>query len=567
MNRKQFLSYLLLSAASTSLKAQYPEKTLLRKKEEQLNYILLNLYESPPRWLFDLPLKPSDKDKVITNPMLSTCYTNGKLKYRTIKMKGLNMPSLWENPIPTANGKMVPMENILQDALIIRGCNMNKDGHDVNSKSIESDSEGKVSLGGRIASHHPSRFPAISVSGKSGPFKGTVSAFLTEESLKSLDCISKADQSYLEQVLSLYEQTPEENSSHEPESRLKELLAKINLALGEESPLTYTQIKSLQKLPFNEIYRDFLKSKKKYLSLIEKTLFNLKIKDISGATPKGISFPISFELNESKSHSPLDYMGAYRFEDYIISNQSIEDIFSKVNSNELADRMALCEVALSYELTSVLLINIDSLKNIQLKKAVPVDKISSKVDGNKITFSCADKDLYTSKEKGEDFTNDCHFIGTHASLVGYSLLYYSFATCLNEFQTFLKATKRYGQTLYDRSLIHLTSEFERAPQTNQAGSDHGWKGHTSTLISGKFRGLNLFGNIKIKSPNTVNDLNCTWGEGAYLPGLKRQMRYGDIIHSISHIFNVTPTTGGANLLKIKNNKYITRFNHQHNRGS
>ncbi|PIK14656.1 hypothetical protein [Halobacteriovorax sp. JY17] len=154
MNRKEFLSLLLLSAVAPKSVANYDSKDQGPKSKspsKEMNYILFNLYESPPRWLFDLPLRPLDNSHFKPSPMIGTEFIDGKVIYKTIKFHNFNMPSFLENKIPTASEASVKISEVFQNALIIRGCNMNKDGHDTNSKILESSSEGKISFGGKIS--------------------------------------------------------------------------------------------------------------------------------------------------------------------------------------------------------------------------------------------------------------------------------------------------------------------------------------------------------------------------------------------------------------------------------
>lgn len=566
MDRRQFFSLFIFSILGSKLRAQYPEIKKLSSGHSDMAYILLNFYESPPRWLFDLPLGPSDSDKIISSPMISTCLENGIPVFKTTKIGNINMPSLWENMIPSSSGKLIPMSSLLDSAVIIRGCNMNRDGHDENSKKLESPSEGKTSLGGRIADNYPSKFNAISVAGDSSdPLKGVISAFRTKKGHKAFSCEESLSINYIKQILELY--TPTKTHEEEDYFNLvtEDLLHKINNDVRISEPLSYSKVRELNKLPFEEIYLFFEKSKKKYVSLLDQCRDKIKIKDLTDSPMAGINFPISFDLNKDSSEAVLDYLGAYHFESYIITGENINDLFDKCDHTSLAERFALAEVSLKYELSNVLLLNIDPFRNINLKNSVPVDKITYKIKGGKIIFDCSSKDWFTTTDKKYSLNSDSHFVGTLPALIGFSKLFHGFASCLNELQVFLKKENRNGESLYNKTVIHITSEFERSPQLNQAGSDHGWQGHTSTLMSGMFKGFHILGNIKISSNNVLNNHKCTWGEGAILSGIKRQIRYGDIVNSISHLFAIQPTQGGVSLLKKKKNHFYPRFLENQNR--
>jgi hypothetical protein len=566
MDRRQFFSLFIFSILGSKLRAQYPEIKNLKSDDSDMTYILLNLYESPPRWLFDLPLRPSDSDKMISSPMITTCLENGVPIFKTTKIGNINMPSLWENVIPSSSGEMVAMSSLLDSAVIIRGCNMNRDGHDENSKKIESPSEGRVSLGGRIADNYPSKFSAISVAGDSAdPLKGVISAFRTKKGLKAFSCEESLSINYIKQILDLY--TPFKSQGGEGYFNLvtEDLLHKINNDVRVSEPLAYSKVRELNKLPFEEIYSFFEKSKKKYVSLLDQCRDKLKIKNLTDSPMPGVKFPISFDLNKDSSKAVLDYLGAYHFENYIVTDENINDLFDKCDHTSLAERFALAEVSLKYELSNVLLLNIDPFRNINLKNAAPLEKITHTIKGSKITFDCSSKYLFSTTDKKYSLNNDSHYVGTIPALIGFSKLFHGFSSCLYELQEFLKKETRNGESLYNKTVIHITSEFERSPQLNQAGSDHGWQGHTSTLMSGMFKGFHLLGNIKISSNNVLNNHKSTWGEGAILNGIDRQIRYGDIVNSISHLFAIKPTQGGVSLLVKKKGHFYPRFLENQNR--
>lgn len=473
--------------------------------------------------------------------MIGTEFIKGRVQYKTIKFKGINMPSLLENKIPSLNGQSVKISELFENALIIRGCNMNKDGHDTNSKVLESSREGKVSLGGRISEISKRPFSAISVNGTQADlYKGVISSFKTSEGVSATNC-RDTDESYIEQVLELFKNDQEINS----EKSISNFFKKLSEELKDRSSYQYEKIKKISKLPFDKIYKDFKESTNKYLKLIETAHSKYKIKNINDHSIKGVSFPAEFKLNKEGSTDPLDYMGKFQLLDNILVEEDLNTIFENIDYKRLAQRFALSEVSLKYKLTNVLILNIDPFENITVKNAAPIGAITHTVNDKFITFNCStEKRFSTSEDKALEFTNDAHYIGTLPTLIGYSKIYQLFSTCLYEFQRELKRLE-----LFDKTLIHITSEFERSPQRNQAGSDHGWQGHTSTLISGLIKSFNVIGSIKESSSNILKDHYCTWGEADYHKGLKRQMRYGDIVTTIADIFNISSTEGGISLIK------------------
>jgi len=543
MNRKEFLSLLLLCAATPKSLANYEDQDNPKRPSatsSEMNYILFSLYESPPRWLFDLPLKPTDKSKFKSSPMIGTEFIDEQVQYKTIQHHGFYLSSLLGNEIPTSNGPAVKMKEVLNNALVIRGCNMNKDGHDTNSKVLESSSEGQVSLGGQIASASQRPFKAIAVNGNHADlYKGVISSFKTPSGISATNCVD--DQNYIKQILDLFKNDREVNS----EETIKTFLSSLSEKLKTRDNFHYQKINKISKLPFEKIYKEFETLNAKYNKLIKAAHKSFKLKNITDTEIRGVKFPVTFQINEDKSTDPLDYLGAYQFLDHILTDDDLNNIFKEINYELLAQRFALIEISLKFKLTNVLIINIDPFDNLKISQAAPLNSITHNIDGDKITFSANKSMGFTSsKKKNLEFTNDAHYIGTLAALIGYSKIYHLFSTCLFELQSTLRSSGEFNKTL-----MHITSEFERSPQKNQAGSDHGWQGHTSTLISGKINNFNIIGSIKESSSNILKDHFCTWGEANYHPGLHREMRYGDIITTIADIFKVKSTEGGISLVK------------------
>jgi hypothetical protein len=546
INRKEFLSILVLSALSPKILADYSEK-VEESSLQDMNYILLNFYESPPRWLFDLPLKAKKTSKFLPSAMISTRYQDHIPVYKTINYKGIEMPSLLTNEIPTTDGSKVKIERIFDNALVIRGCNMNRDGHDSNSKILESAAEGKISLGGAIAKNSNKILSAVSVNGERADiFKTVISSFLTEEGNKASNAEDGKD-NLIRNLISLFE-----NKSEVSEEKLFDsIFSKLNKHIKSKSDYHYKEINKLSKLPFNRIYTEYEDSFKKYKSLIDKCFKEFEIDNVTNVPIKGASFPVTFKLNKEKSTSVLDYLGEYQLCEHILIEDDIQSVFKTENYDELAHRFALIEVTLIHNISNVLLINLDPIKLKEGLSVIPNKKIKSHVSGNHITFKVDPSYTVTKKKYVENYSNDGHFIGTHATLIGCSRMYQLFSTCLFEFQSFLKQ-----EDLFNKTLIHITSEFERAPHLNQSGSDHGWKGHTSTLINGRIEDFKVVGAIEPSSSNTLKNLSCTWGESAYNAGLGRKMRYGDIVKTISEICKVNSPQGGKSLVKISKSGFI-----------
>ncbi|MBT5095434.1 MAG: DUF1501 domain-containing protein, partial [Halobacteriovoraceae bacterium] len=116
--------------------------------------------------------------------------------------------------------------------------------------------------------------------------------------------------------------------------------------------------------------------------------------------------------------------------------------------------------------------------------------------------------------------------------------------------------------IFDDTLIHVTTEFEREPAETDSGTHHGVTGHSSTLICGKIEGPQVIGNIYDIShdPNDVTPSCGTWGKGAPVAELDHnEIVYGNIASSICKILGISsPTPASKSLVRIDpNSKKIT----------
>ncbi|MEK6773672.1 MAG: hypothetical protein AABY64_07010 [Bdellovibrionota bacterium] len=143
------------------------------------NYLYLMMGGGIPRWQWDQPLVPYESNTSIiqSNQRLSHVFTrftdNGGTYERpyyatkTITRNGvtLNMPHIWGNSIPTANGGSVPMENLLDNMLMMRSFDGLIDFH-AEAQSIQIRPSGSApSLDGLVADRSKKPLPAASFGG------------------------------------------------------------------------------------------------------------------------------------------------------------------------------------------------------------------------------------------------------------------------------------------------------------------------------------------------------------------------------------------------------------------
>lgn len=109
-----------------------------------------------------------------------------------------------------------------------------------------------------------------------------------------------------------------------------------------------------------------------------------------------------------------------------------------------------------------------------------------------------------------ELNNDQHFVGSLISTIGTT---YYYRTILNCTETLVIALKNAG--LFQKTLIHFGSEFNRNARVDGSGSDHGFKGSSTLLISGMIKETTVVGNIYKTDP--AREYAGTWGLAAPHP--------------------------------------------------
>lgn len=125
--------------------------------------------------------------------------------------------------------------------------------------------------------------------------------------------------------------------------------------------------------------------------------------------------------------------------------------------------------------------------------------------------------------------HDQHFIGTVPSILFTTAFYRAFLTCLVEFVDQLKTANK-----FDKTMIHIASEFNRKPRPDGSGSDHGSGGSGTSLISGMFNSFQMTGNIRVNS--VESSYPGSWGDAATYANFTRPIQVNDVAASIAVSF-------------------------------
>lgn len=552
----------------TSILAIFPLKNFFNRSSKirddkiefkDKKYILLNVVESPSRWMFDTILRPTESHSFIENKFIGTQFDHiGKssldfsYKYNLTKHNNYLFPSLWDEPIPTRNGQTI-LKSLADNILIVRGCNMVFDGHEINSKRLEAPENGSYSISGLHDHHSSTIFPCLALEGEKE--SGTAAQAYSSPS-KNVIPIKQTSTHYIND---LFESFLNNETDQESDQLLEEIFAvkfrRDNLGNYIKGIRNKRKAKRFIKTNYNEIKNDYESSIAKYQTLIDKSIRSTKVKGVTDKEIPGLKLPITLNKQYHKNKSPFmieDYIGAYKQSEHIILNKDFREIFKTAEIRELSKQLALTETAIKYNLTSSIILNISPLKELQAD-VVSLDDLKFSEDKSTVTISL--KENASIKKLKINHEADSHQTGSLSTLICDTLMWRAVASCTNEL---INSIKNRDEKLWKNTLIHLTTEFEREPGEIDKGSHHGFTGHTSTFFSGSIEGTNIIGNIYDNSydPTDVSPGTGTWGKGAPIEKLAgRTMVYGNIASSIADFLGCpSPMPHEPRIFKLENGK-------------
>ena len=461
----------------------------LAQTEDEINYLNIQMPGAPPRWYFDQPLNPFNKSGDFTAGLYGTEIRKVGGKFQPIHIgkkmmfggQQVYMPPVW-NLKSASSGKA--FKELLEHTMMIRGVDMEINSHTVNRERVVRPVASQPSITGLVADK--SNLP-LSASGQMGT--RATSAFKSEKGSS---------------VISVNKGNPIPNLIDSFKGRVTKA-EDLDIAVTQvmESLDDYAKERGLssqggegQQMSAYEMFDKNLDSfNKKYVGIYKKYQAIVR-KEIRAAFP-GVTTvnPISDEsVLFSVNRGPVFVKGAL--------NNSID---SKTHINATAQAFAFAEFALTEKLSS----------------SVTVDASGS---------------VMQSVKGVGNVPCDQHFVGGVASVFYTSLYYRAFLGCLMELKVKLEAAG-----IFDKTLIHIMTEFSRTPKKDGSGADHGFNGSSVTLIGGMIETPGLVGNIRKKTvSNDNNRYPGTWGEAApfnFSTG-RRPIVNDDIVNTVCEIVGV-----------------------------
>lgn len=499
MKRRKFLlqsSHLAFSSAymyglQSLIETCFGANRAFAQSSEELYYLNIQMAGAPPRWYFDQPLNPFNSGSDFKAGQYGTEITKVGSNFRPIhrgyKLKfgdqDVFLPPVWRL---TSAGTGKKFSELLDHTMMIRGIDMEINSHTVNRTRVVRPVASKPSINGLVADK--SNLPIAAVGGLG---ESATDAFKSEN---GLGVVAVAVGNPVPALIDAFKGkiiTPD-NLGHSVTQVMDQLDSYANhhglASIGvEQQQMSAYKMFEEKLTSFNQKYANLYK---KYQEIVSKEI--------------RANFPNITNVNPVSDNS--DYFSYNRG---VVVNGSLNaTINAETNLNRTAMTMAFAEFALTEKLSSSVNINISST-------------VMSGVKGI------------------GNITCDQHYVGAVASIFYTSLYYRAFMGCLLELKDQLQAAG-----IFDKTLIHIMTEFSRTPRMDGSGSDHGYNGNSATLISGMITTPGLIGNI-VKNTHSDDPVfktkyPGTWGEAGNFnfPTGRRKIVNDDIVNTVCEIMGV-----------------------------
>ena len=443
-------------------------------------YLNIQTSGAPPRWHWDLLLNPYNDSKFEVSPTFGTRYfsENGRyvgVEHELIERKGISVPYLWQFEVPAPSGPNRMIDTLLDNAFHVRGLHSLNVDHAVSLKNSYFPFNSSVGNAALIADKSMTPFPATNVSCW-GYYLGS------NKGISALN-IPLSD-NVIKNIMSPYNLDSRE-SKKTVYGMIKEQLEAIKVA--EKDILRSQSMKDAEWIEF---------SQNKATELIMDSIGDLDRvwNDLYGKYQDLITRSFSLVV-PGINDLPIGIPSEQRGRDYsynrsiIFKNEDLRSIINnKTKFQSMAESMAVSEFLLRHRLSGSICIGVGDIYQVGLN------------------------DGFTSVIADE------HFLGYMPSMLLNSMGYLAISSCLLELIDILKK-----QGIFNRTYIHVASEFNRNPRSSGDGSDHAYNGASSMIYSGSINGPVVVGNILQKlnslpgpcSPSNVS-YPGTWGAGAII---------------------------------------------------
>jgi hypothetical protein len=485
-----------------------------------------------PRWYFDLPIAPNGNDPYIANKQVITSMRMGADnnpigEYAHTKMGDFYLPLLWSYSIPLSSGGTGNLNELASSALFIRGVDQGLDGHEFNLLRQNSPVPGGMTYSGLFADTGETPIPAARSGGLFEHRSAKNKAIIPFAYRADLKVLSTSFNSFKTS-------NPKSFNRRDMAQRTIEAAIKsIQKTQGANSPYM-SAVKANRDNAMELLSSDFATIDADY-EIIYNKYQNLIMAALKMPLPGVTTAPIYAVAGDSRFNIFIP-----EYNPGLQATAKTGDIrlgFENIlPSPAFAHAFALAEFLITKNLSSSVVADLGFWSNFDI------------MNYNSFNAATQKYDRFESASSYKILGSDVHSTGTFPALIMFARHFHAYATCLHEFTTVLKA-----KNIYDQTLIHTTSDFNRIPRTDGSGSDHGFSGCATSVFSGRIKQTLVVGNV-------AQNISArgTWGEAANVSALgDRKINLGNVASTICSIFDLpTPAQNDSSLVTLGANKLV-----------
>ncbi len=512
--RREFLKKLGFAGISSSFFLSLIDQIVYAQINEALElvkndfkYLGLSMPGGPPRWFFDLPLYQNEEQKnsMIPNPMVFTKYlknTTGdsalktpnpdgviKAIYELKQHHGVYLPEVWNSSFEFNEVKN-SLSDLAKHCIFMRGMEslpfhsgyykaFQPTSNIPSTAAITSIKNNKLAISSIQYAHHSVEF--------NHPLNITPIVF--NDLPTNFDEVSQCATSIFAPLI--IDQKEKDRLIDARIKRALDHLEKVDTSYSKNSKKLYQLSEKTRELMGRKVGNIIDEIIEAYASYVKVNELSMRT-ELAGIDDAPLFNPATSSEFKQESHQFDDNFNEIPTSNYFASNEKFSRDFRDILRSpegarkkfnaccfDLCFSLSIAEVLFKNKITNSLLLTAGQLRGI--------------LNGQ-----------YKYKLR-----NDGHDIGASISHLFYSKYFQALGHSINHF------TQQIGQTNFNNTLIHLTSEFSRSPRVDASGSDHGNTACTTTLISGMIKRPHVLGEIDYKMTNNIKDIyQGTWGQSS-----------------------------------------------------
>jgi hypothetical protein len=483
-------------------------------------YVHLSFIGGPPRWCFDLPLTPAGKTAAnfmpggfgtVIHPGASPSVEYVVQKH-TAGTSTLYLPPVWNMKLAQQD-----FSSLLPNTCFIRGMHMEIDNHIISNQRQTSPIVGGYTIGGVVADRSERPIPAVA--DPSGSFGQLLFKSQKHLMYSAINYAQSATVNPISTMLSPFKNYFANRAVHTADrARLQQQALEQFENYATERGLATSSLSAMYDGAMDLIEANIFDLAGKWSSTIAK--YNGIMQE--ALVPKKGSLPGLFDKAIAPTSSPM-----FRFTrtDDLVKVGDVRDVIQPgLASAHFAENFAIAEIL--------------------------IDKVTANFD---LAFSTL-TGLNSGSSVKYNHIHDQHFIGSVLSTLVTTLYYRAFLGCLTEFVGSLKK-----KGIFERTVIHISSEFNRTPLTDGSGSNHGYMGSNATLVSGMIGEMTCVGNIQ--KADYASNYKGTFGiaKPFVSDGFNRPIQVNDVALTITSMLGVDSiVTNGRSLLKPASGKWVAK---------